>query len=263
MGKINTIGRYYKADSVIHRLDPRAKLAMALIYIISVFFVDSPVAFIVPALVLVIEYKLAKVPLSFALRGLRGMLILFLFTAVLNMFFTPGRVLVSFWKLHITYEGIVLGIKLVLRFLFLVIGSSLLTYTSTPSEIAGSLETLLKPLKVFKIPVHDFATMISIALRFIPLFSDQAQRLKLAQEARGVDFSEGSIFVRMKKLTSLVIPLFVSAITRSNELALAMDARCYNSSEGRTYLHRFAFSFNDYAAIFLMLIYMVLVIIFL
>ncbi len=244
--KRTTIGQYYNAESIIHRLDPRVKFIWTFVYIITLFFIDSIWMYVVPFTVLAIGYKLSKVPFKYAFRGLKGVVVILIMTVVLDIIFTPGHVLWNIWKISITREGIDIGCSMGLRLIFLVTGSSLMTYTTTPNELAKALESIMKPLTYVKVPVHDVATAITIALRFIPVFSDETDRLIEAQKARGADFESGNIFVRLKKLIPLIVPLFISAIKRSNELAMAMDARCYNSGNKRTQLRPLKYQNRDF-----------------
>ena len=229
-----TIGQYYPADSVIHRLDPRTKLIGTLIYIISLFCFRSLWGYIAVILFFGIILKLSKVPFRFVVRGLKPILFLLVFTAALNLLWTPGHVIWKWGILYISWEGLHKSVFMALRLLFLVIGSSLLTLTTTPNQLTDAIETVLEPLKRFHVPVHEVAMMMSIALRFIPILLEETDKIMKAQMSRGADFETGNLIQRLRNMLPLLVPLFVSASRRANELAYAMDARCYHGGEGRT-----------------------------
>ena len=229
-----TLGQYYPADSVIHKLDPRVKLFGTLIYIISLFVFKGLPAFILAAIFLVVLIKLSKVPFSYMVKGLKTIVLIMLFAAVFNLFLTPGTKLVSFWIFTITYEGLKNAVVMMVRLIFLIIGTSLMTLTTTPNELTDGLEKALSPLKYIKVPVHEIAMMMSIALRFIPILIEETDKIMKAQMARGADFEHGNLIQKAKNMVPLLVPLFVSAFRRANDLAMAMEARCYRGGEGRT-----------------------------
>lgn len=229
-----TLGQYYPADSVIHKLDPRTKLFATLLFIISVFSFDGIVGFIVMTAFLFGVIALSKVPLSFMLRGLKAIMILLVIAGLFNLFLTPGQVLWSIWKIHITREGLRNAVLMTIRMVYLIMGSSVMTLTTTPNQLTDGLEKALKPLQKINVPVHEIAMMMSIALRFIPILIEETDKIMKAQMARGADFETGGLVKKAKNMVPLLVPLFVSAFRRANDLALAMEARCYVGGEGRT-----------------------------
>ena len=257
-----TLGQYYQTDSVIHRLDPRVKLVSTVVFIISLFIVDNFIGYLIAAAFLFAVIKLSKVPFSFMVRGMKSILILLLFAVVFNLFLTPGEVLVSFWKLKITKEGIRLAVMMAVRLMFLIIGSSVMTLTTTPNHLTDGLEKLLNPLKIFKVPVHEIAMMMSIALRFIPILLEETDKIMKAQMARGADFDTGSLIDRAKSLVPLLVPLFISAFRRANDLATAMEARCYRGGDHRTKMKPLVYAKRDFAAYAVVFGYLVLCIVF-
>lgn len=229
-----TLGQYYQTESVIHRLDPRVKLAGTVIYIISLFIFDNIWGYVCAALFLATVIKLSKVPFKFMIKGMRSIIFLLMITVVFNLFLTPGETLVAFWKLKITKEGVRVAAFMALRLTMLIIGSSVMTLTTTPNNLTDGMEKAMKPLKIFKLPVHEIAMMMSIALRFIPILLEETDKIMKAQIARGADFESGNIFKKAKALVPLLVPLFISAFRRANDLAMAMEARCYRGGDGRT-----------------------------
>ena len=229
-----TLGQYYPADSVIHKLDPRTKLFATLLFIISVFSFDGIVGFIVMTAFLFGVIALSKVPLSFMLRGLKAIMILLVIAGLFNLFLTPGQVLWSIWKIHITREGLRNAVLMTIRMVYLIMGSSVMTLTTTPNQLTDGLEKALKPLQKINVPVHEIAMMMSIALRFIPILIEETDKIMKAQMARGADFETGGLVKKAKNMVPLLVPLFVSAFRRANDLAMAMEARCYVGGEGRT-----------------------------
>ncbi len=229
-----TLGQYYQTESVMHRLDPRVKLGGTLLYIISLFVFHGFAGYVAAALFLAIVIKISHVPFRFMVKGMKAILFLLLFTAVFNLFLTPGQVLVSFWKFSITLEGLKTAATMAVRLTMLIIGSSVMTLTTTPNNLTDGMEKMMKPLKVFHVPVHEVAMIMSIALRFIPLLLEETDKIMKAQIARGADFESGSLVKRARALVPLLVPLFISAFRRANDLAMAMEARCYRGGEGRT-----------------------------
>ena len=255
-----TLGQYYPADSVIHKLDPRVKLFGTLIYIISLFVFKGLPAFILAAIFLVVLIKLSKVPFSYMVKGLKTIVLIMLFAAVFNFFLTPGTKLVSFWIFTITYEGLKNAVVMMVRLIFLIIGTSLMTLTTTPNELTDGLEKALSPLKYIKVPVHEIAMMMSIALRFIPILIEETDKIMKAQMARGADFEHGNLIQKAKNMVPLLVPLFVSAFRRANDLAMAMEARCYRGGEGRTKMKPLHYQKRDRMAYLTLLVYLAAVI---
>lgn len=239
------IGQFYQTESVIHRLDPRVKLGGTLLYIISLFCLDNFIGYVLAILFLGIIIRLSHVPFKLMVRGMKAILFLLLITAVFNLFLTPGEPLVSVWKLSISKEGLVLAVTMAVRLSLLIIGSSIMTLTTTPNNLTDGMEKMMAPLKVFRIPVHEVAMMMSIALRFIPILLEETDKIMKAQMARGADFGSGNIFARAKALVPLLIPLFVSAFRRANDLAMAMESRCYRGGDGRTKMKPLVYARRD------------------
>ena len=252
-----TLGQYYQTESVIHRMDPRVKLGGTLLFIISLFFFKNFLGYAIAALFLAVVIKLSGVPFKFMLRGMKTIILLLMITVVFNLFLTPGTPLVSFWKLTITIEGVKLAASMAIRLTLLIIGSSLMTLTTTPNNLTDGMEKMLRPLRVIKVPVHEVAMMMSIALRFIPILLEETDKIMKAQIARGADFESGNIFKRAKALVPLLVPLFISAFRRANDLAMAMEARCYRGGEGRTKMKPLKYKKRDYIAYLCILVYMV------
>lgn len=250
-----TIGQYYQTDSVIHRLDPRVKLMGTLVFIISLFLDRSIWIYLGVTIFLAAVIKLSRVPLKFIVKGLKAVVILIIFSAVFNLFLTQGEPLITIWKLTITKEGIILATFMVIRLLYLIMGSSLMTLTTTPNNLTDGLEKGLGFLKYIKVPVHEIAMMMSIALRFIPILIDETDKIMKAQMARGADFENGNLIQRAKAMIPVLVPLFISAFRRANELAMAMEARCYHGSEGRTKMKPLKYKKNDYIAYIILLAY--------
>lgn len=256
-----TIGQYYPAKSVIHRLDPRVKLAGTMIFIASLFLFSSFTGYAVVVAFLGTVLKLSKVPLKFILKGLKAIFILLIFTVVFNLFLTPGKEMIRlFGNVRITYEGLRIAVFMGTRLILLIVGSSLMTLTTTPNELTDGMEKGLSPLKKIKFPVHEIAMMMSIALRFIPILLEETDKIMKAQSARGADFESGNFVKRAKAMIPILVPLFVSAFRRANDLAMAMEARCYNGGEGRTKMKPLKYQRRDRAAYLIMLCYLVLLI---
>ncbi len=240
-----TLGQYFPGDTVIHRLDPRTKLLMVILYIVALFLCKWFISYAVALLFLVTAVALSKIRPKALFKGLKPLLIIIIFTAVLNLFYTDGTVLVKFWIFKITREGIMNAVFLVLRIMLLVMGTFLLTYTTSPIALTDGLESLLSPLKKLHFPVHELAMMMSIALRFIPTLIEETDKIISAQKARGADFETGNIFRRAKALIPILVPLFVSAFRRADELATAMECRCYHGGQGRTKLKQLRYRRRD------------------
>lgn len=251
-----TIGQYYQTDSVIHRLDPRVKLVATFCYIISLFIMDSFVGYGIAALFLVLMIKLSKVPFKYMVRGMKAIVFLLIIAVVFNLFLTQGEVIFSVWKLSITREGVRLAAFMAMRLVFLIMGSSIMTLTTTPNNLTDGLEKILSPLRIFKVPVHEIAMMMSIALRFIPILLEETDKIMKAQIARGADFESGNILKKAKSLVPLLVPLFISAFRRANDLATAMEARCYRGGEHRTKMKPLIYQKRDRLAYGTLCIYL-------
>ncbi len=252
-----TLGQYYQTESIIHKLDPRVKLGGTIIYIISLFFFKNILGYLVAALFLAAVIKLSNVPFRFVVKGMKGILFLMLITVGFNLFLTPGTTAISFFKLTITWEGIWLAVTMVVRLSLLIIGSSIMTLTTTPNNLTDGIERMLRPLKIIKVPVHELSMMMSIALRFIPILLEETDKIMKAQIARGADFESGNLFKRAKAMVPLLVPLFISAFRRANDLAMAMEARCYRGGEGRTKMKPLVYHKRDYLAYMILFIYLV------
>ena len=246
MFKDVAFGQYYPSDSVVHRLDARVKLLLTLLFVIAIFFINSYFGFMITLAVLLIVILFAKLPIISVLKSVRGILFIVLFTAVINLFFIKdGEVLVQSGIITITKTGVHTTIKMVLRLVLLISGASLLSLTTTPVELADGIESLMAPLKLIRVPVRDIAMIMSIALRFIPTLFEETNKIISAQKARGASFDTGSIFSRVKALLPVLIPLFVNSFRRADELAFAMDARCYNATDKRTKMKKAKLGLGD------------------
>jgi energy-coupling factor transport system permease protein len=255
-------GQYYPSNSVLHKADPRTKLIAGIVYIVAVFLCDSYWSYLACFSFLLIACLVSKVPLKSILKSIKAVLFVVLITVIINVFcYKTGTVLWSWWILTVTDGGLIFASKMAMRLIFLVVSTSLITFTTTPVTLTDGLESLLTPLKWIKFPVHDVAIIMSIALRFIPSFTEEIDKIMMAQKARGACFDNGNIFKRAKALLPVLIPLFVSAFRRADELAMAMDARCYNATDKRTKMKRLKFAWRDLflalaTAVFLALIIM-------
>ena len=245
-----TLGQYFPGNTPVHRLDPRTKLLLVLVYIVALFLCKWFVSYGIALAFLVLTVLLSRIRLRTLFSGLKPLFIIILFTAVINLFYSDGQPLVKFWIFTITREGIFNALFLVIRIMLLVMGTFLLTYTTSPISLTDGLESLLSPLKKLHFPVHELAMMMSIALRFIPTLIEETDKIISAQKARGADFESGNIFRRAKALIPILIPLFVSAFRRADELATAMECRCYHGGKGRTKLKQLRFSVGDLIALF-------------
>lgn len=246
-----TLGQYFPGDTIVHRLDPRAKLLMVLVYIIALFLCKGPVSYGLALAFLITAVALSRIRPKALLKGLKPLLIIIIFTAVINIFYTEGKVLAEFWIFKITAEGLWGAFYLVLRIMLLVTGTFLLTYTTSPIALTDGLESLLSPLKKIRFPVHELSMMMSIALRFIPTLIEETDKIISAQKARGADFETGNLLHRAKALIPILVPLFVSAFRRADELATAMECRCYHGGKGRTKLKVLRFRLGDGLALLL------------
>ncbi|MDO5388912.1 MAG: energy-coupling factor transporter transmembrane component T [Clostridia bacterium] len=244
-----TIGQYYPAESVIHRLDARTKITATFIYIVAIFAAKGVLGYILCALLLGAVIKLCKVPFKMMLGGLKSIIVIIIFTVVLNMLFIrTGTEIISFGIIHITTDGIIMAVRLCIRLVMLILGSSVLTLVTSPIALTEGIESLLKPLKKIGVPAHEIAMMMSIALRFIPTLVDELDKIKKAQMARGADFDTGGLVAKAKSMIPLLVPLFVSAFRRADELAMAMEARCYRGDVNRTKMKELKYGKNDFIA---------------
>lgn len=255
-----TIGQYYQTDSPIHGLDPRVKLMGTLVFIISLFAGKSIWAYLLITVFLLTIIRISKVPLKFIVKGLKAILIIIIISAAFNLFLTDGEVVVQIWKLTITKEGIYQAAFMVVRLIYLIMGSSIMTLTTTPNHLTDGLEKSMGFLKKIKVPVHEISMMMSIALRFIPILIDETDKIMKAQMARGADFEHGNVLKRAKAMIPILVPLFVSAFRRANELAMAMEARCYHGSQGRTKMKPLTYCKNDYFGYLILAVYLTSVI---
>ncbi len=226
-----TLGQYYQTDSILHRLDPRVKIVGTILYIIMLFISNSIWGYLLAVAFLAACITMSKVPVKFIVKGMRAIIMLLMITVIFNMFLTPGEVIWSYGIVKITREGLTIAITMAIRLSLLVVGSSIMTLTTTPNELTDALENLMNPLKKLHVPVHEIAMMMSIALRFIPILMEETDKIMKAQMARGADFESGKLIERAKSLVPLLVPLFVSAFRRANDLAMAMEARCYRGGE--------------------------------
>jgi len=232
-----TLGQFFPGNSPIHRLDARTKILLALIYIVGLFLCKNLLAYGLAFVLLALVVKLSGISPKMLQRSLKPLVVILAFTCLLNMFYTPGTVLVKFWILKITKEGIFQAVYMLLRIVLLVASTSMLTYTTSPINLTDGFERLLSPLKKLGVPVHEFAMMMSLALRFIPTLIEETDKIMSAQKSRGADFETGSLLDRARALIPVLVPLFVSAFRRADELATAMECRLYHGGEGRTKLH--------------------------
>ena len=245
-----TLGQYFPGTSVIHRLDPRTKLIMLVVYIVALFTAVSWVSYAVMAAFLLTVIYISKVPFKSIVRGLKPLVMILVFTGILNLFFTDGEgdPLVDFWIFTIYKEGIIRAVFMLIRITMLIMGTFLLTYTTSPISLTDGLEALLNPLKKIHLPVHELAMMMCIALRFIPTLIEETDKIMSAQKARGADFESGTLMERVKALVPILVPLFISAFRRADELATAMECRCYQGGEGRTKMSLLRYRLWDYYA---------------
>ena len=256
-----TLGQYFPGDTLIHRLDPRTKILVVILYIIALFISTSYVTYAIMASLLIAEVTIARIQFSTLLKSVRPILFIIVLTVVLNAFYTPGEPIFSFWIFTLTREGLRTALFMAARLVLLVMSSFMLTYTTSPIMLTDGLESLLSPLKKLGAPVHELAMMMSIALRFIPTLIEETQKIMSAQKARGAEFDTGSIIDKAKALLPILVPLFISSFRRADELAVAMESRCYHGGEGRTKLHELKFRGIDYAALAIMALALVSVIV--
>ena len=242
-----TLGQYFPGNSIVHRLDPRTKLIMLVVYIVALFLAKSWVSYAVMLVFLVVTIKISTIPVKSIIRGMKPLVLILVFTGVLNLFFTQeGPVIVDFWIITITLGGLQRAIFMMARILMLITGTFLLTYTTSPISLTDGLEALLNPLKKIKVPVHELSMMMCIALRFIPTLIEETDKIMCAQKARGADFENGSLMERAKALVPILVPLFIGAFRRADELATAMECRCYQGGEGRTKMKLLRYHREDF-----------------
>jgi energy-coupling factor transport system permease protein len=244
-----TIGQYYKGDSFVHKLDPRIKIILTVLFVVMIFICKSFVSLALVLGVILVSVTASKVPFRMFTKSLKPIVPIVLFTAIINIFYiTGGRELVSLGVIKITEKGLYTAIFMAIRIIFLIISSSLLTYTTVPTQLTDAIERLLSPLKIFHIPVHTLAMMMTLALRFIPTLIEEVERITNAQRARGADFESGSFLDKIKALIPILIPLFISAFRRAYELSFAMSCRCYTGGDGRTRMKQMKLGLGDIAA---------------
>ena len=251
-----TIGQYYPTNSPVHRIDPRVKLIGTIVFITTLLFVNHFVGYAVAAVFIALVVAVSRVPPRLIFRGLRAIIFILIFASSINLFFTPGTcVIFEFGFLRITQEGVIFAVQMICRLILLILGSSILTLTTSPIRLTDGIESLLRPLKIFKVPSHDIAMMMTIALRFIPTLADEMEKITKAQKARGAEFDTGGLIARAKSLVPILVPLFVSAFKRADELATAMEARCYRGDIGRTKMKQMKMTPTDAYAIGVMSIF--------
>lgn len=247
-----TIGQYYKADSVVHRLDARMKIILTVIFIVIIFLCKNFLSLALMFLLTFVSILVSKVPFKMFFKSLKPIIPIIIFTAILNIFYIKkGEVLLSFWKISITTGGLATAFFMAVRIICLIMCSSLLTYTTVPTLLTDAIERLLSPLKVFHIQVHTLAMMMTLALRFIPTLIEEIERITNAQKARGADFESGKFMSRVKAMIPILIPLFVSAFRRAYELSFAMSCRCYHGGEGRTRMKQMKLHISDFVSLFI------------
>lgn len=256
-----TIGQFYPADSILHRLDPRVKLIGTFVFLISLFVGDGFAAYAAATVFLAVCIRLSKVPFKLIVKGLRAIVIILLITFSFNLFLTDGEVLVRIGFLKITKEGVAFAFLMGIRLIYLITGASLMTLTTTPNDLTDGMERVLAPLNKLKVPVHEISMMMSIALRFIPILMEETDRIMKAQKARGADFESGNLIRKAKSMVPLLVPLFVSAFRRASDLAMAMEARCYRGGEGRTKMKPLHYEKRDYASYAVLCFYFVSVLV--
>lgn len=253
-----TIGQYYPAKSILHRLDPRVKLVSTLLYLISLFLFKSIPGYLVATFFLAAVIQVSKVPFKHIVKGLKPIIMLLLITVIFNLFLTrSGDVLFHKWIITITEGGLVTAVYMAIRLIYLIIGSSLMTFTTTPNELTDGIEKLLHPLNKLHVPVHEVAMMMSIALRFIPILLEETDKIMKAQIARGADLESGNMIQKAKAMIPILVPLFVSAFRRANDLAMAMEARCYRGGEGRTKMKPLQYHSRDRIAYIVVIVYVI------
>ncbi len=256
-----TIGQYYPVTSTIHGLDPRVKIVAVFAYLISLFLFDGFAGYLVVTAFLVTAIAKSRVPFSYISKGLKPILFLMIFTGFFTVFYTPGDAILQWKFITITVQGLKKGAFMLLRLIYLVLGSSMLTYTTTPNKLTDGIESLLNPLNKIKVPVHDLAMMMSLALRFIPILLEETNRIMKAQSARGADFEEGKLWERLRAMVAILVPLLVSSTRRAYDLALAMEARCYRGGDGRTKMKPLKYEKADFLVYGILVAYVVVIVV--
>ncbi len=252
MFKDITLGQYFPGKSPVHLLDPRSKLLLLVVYIVALFLAVSWASYGIVFAFLALVIAISRIPLKSIVHGMKPLVFILVFTGILNIFFTTGeRELVSFWGIHIYWEGIIRAFFMVVRILMLITGTFLLTYTTSPIALTDGLESLLSPLKRLRFPVHELSMMMCIAMRFIPTLIEETDKIMSAQKARGADFESGKLLDRVKALVPILVPLFISAFRRADELATAMECRCYHGGDGRTKMKLLRYKLRDYKSFLL------------
>lgn len=258
-----TLGQYYPAKSVIHQLDPRVKLVTTMIYVISLFVAKGAIGYVIATIFLAMIIRMSKVPFGYMTKGLKAIIMLLMITVVFNLFLIDGDIVLwRFGFLRITDKGLKTAIFMAIRLVYLIIGSSVMTLTTTPNDLTDGLEKLLGPLKKIHVPVHEISMMMSIALRFIPILLEETDKIMKAQIARGADFESGNLIQKAKSMVPLLVPLFISAFRRANDLAMAMEARCYHGGDGRTKMKPLHYESRDRMAYAVVWGYLLLMIVF-
>lgn len=257
-----TLGQYYPVDSLLHKLDPRTKFVGTMCFIVSVFLFSTFPGYAVATVFLASMIILSRVPVKFIFKGLKAIFMILMITVVFNMVLTPGEVLWKWGILKITKEGLILAGRMAIRLTYLVIGSSIMTLTTTPNQLTDGLERLLRPLNKIHVPVHEISMIMSIALRFIPILMEETDKIMKAQIARGADFENGNLIQKAKNMVPLLVPLFISAFRRANDLAMAMEARCYHGGDHRTQMKPLKYKSGDIAAYVILVVYLAVAIAF-
>ena len=252
-----TIGQYFPGKSIIHKLDPRVKIILVFLFIVTLFVANDVTSLLINVAFVIVLYVISRIPLKMILKGLKPIIPIIIFTAILNIFFVDGRVLWKIGFIEVTDKGLEMSAIMIIRVLCLIAGTSLLTYTTSPIALTDALERLMKPLNKIKVPVHELAMMMTIALRFIPTLIEETDKIMSAQKARGADMETGSIIQRAKALVPILIPLFVSSFRRADELAMAMECRCYRGGEGRTRMRQLHIRFMDILSILVVAAFLV------
>lgn len=255
-----TLGQYYRGESSIHRIDPRLKIVMTVVYMVSLFVIDNFVGFAVAFVFMSLVIALSKVPVRFILRGLKPIFLIIIFTFILNLFMYDGTIIFKIGFLKVTKEGLYVAVFMAIRLIFLIIGSSMLTLTTRPISLTDGIERLLSPLNRIGVPSHELAMMMTIALRFIPTLLEETDKIMKAQQARGADFETGNILNRAKNLIPVLVPLFISAFHIAQDMAMAMEARCYRGGEGRTRMNQMKMGRIDIITGVLFILYMTIII---
>lgn len=256
-----TIGQYYPTDSVVHSLDPRTKITITFLFIVSLFINQSLIAYSLAFCALIAAIFTTKIPVKFMLKGLKSIFVIIVLTVGLNLFLTPGETdLISLGKFTITLEGLYVALFMGSRLVMLIVGSSLMTLTTSPITLTDGIETLLKPLERIRVPAHEIAMMMTIALRFIPILLEETDKIMKAQMARGADFETGGLVKKARNMVPLLVPLFISSFRRADDLALAMEARCYRGGDGRTRMNKLLYTSKDFIAYGLVGVYLLLMV---